>query len=620
MGFDGYIVSDCGAIEDIFNDHKIVNTPEEAAALAVKSGCDLNCGLGEAIFPYLTKSVEKGLIDEAQIDKSVKRLFTARFKLGMFDPPEMVPFAQIPYDIVDCKEHQQMALDATHKSIVLLKNDNNILPLSKDIKKVAVIGPNSNQWLMLLGNYNGVPSNPVTPLQGIKDKLPNAEVHFAQGCELAEGMPMFYTIPSKVLFTNDGENGVAATYFNNKDREGEPLFSEVINELNANWYDQAPRDDMDDDNFGVIWNTELIPDQTGSYQLGFISTCNTKLYLNDSLITKTSYHFRDEYGDPRLNKSNTMQLQAGKKYTLRVEAGESYADAQVQLIWAAPKRNLKKEAVKLARQSDVIIMCMGLTARMEGEEMDIEIDGFRGGDRTKLGLPATQVDLIREINSLGKPVILVLLNGSALAINWEFENMSAIVEAWYPGQAAGAAIADVLFGDYNPAGRLPVTFYKDVNDLPDFEDYHMADGFTYRYFKGEPLLPFGYGLSYTTFEYSDLKVENNKKAGETVKVSATVTNTGKLTGDEVVQLYLSTPEENYPTPIRSLKGFKRVHLNPGEKTIVEFSLPKEAFYVVDENFERVVLPGIYSVSVGGGQPDVKMTTSNILKGRIELLK
>ena len=603
--FDGFIVSDCEAITDIYAYHKLVATPEEAAALAVKNGTDLECG---KVYTNLKKAVEQGLISEAEIDKAVKRLFTARFKLGMFDKPEQVKYAQIPYNIVDSEKHKELALEAARKSIVLLKNKNNILPLKKDIGSVAVIGPNADQWLMLLGNYNGVPSRAVTPLQGIREKLgSNSKVLFAQGSELADGMPMFYTIPADVLFTPDGTPGIKAEYFNNRELDGEPLFTGIDTILDANWRDQAPRSDMDDDNFGVRWTGVLQPKTSGIYQLGVISTCNTKLYFEDSLVAKTVYHFRDEYGDPRLRKSVPIQLEAGKKYKIRIEAGESYADAQVQLVWAAPKPGLKEDALNIARQADVVVMCMGLTPRMEGEEMDIQIDGFRGGDRTTIELPKAQQQLIREVKSLGKPVVLVLLNGSALAVNWENDNVDAILEAWYPGQAAGTAIADVLFGDYNPGGRLPVTFYKSVKDLPAFENYDMK-GRTYRYFTGEPLYPFGYGLSYTSFAYSSLPDAVEEKPDGFV-FRTRITNTGQMAGDEVAQVYISPKNRTGKAPIRFLAAFKRIHLKPGESQEVTFTVPKESLAAVTEDGKRELRPGSFEVSIGGGQPKTKLTSN-----------
>lgn len=608
-GFDGYIVSDCEAITDIYKYHKIVPTPEEAAALAVKSGTDLECG---KVYLSLKNAVDQKLISEAEIDVAVKRLFVARFKLGMFDPIEKVKYAQIPYEVVDSKEHKALALDAARKSIVLLKNEKGLLPLKKDAGTIAVIGPNADQWLMLLGNYNGVPSDAVTPLRGIREKVTgNTKVLFAQGSELAEGMPMYYTIPAEVLFTKEGRPGLNTEYYDNTDFSGTPLFSSVSAKLDTNWYDKAPREDMDDDGFSVRWTGEIRPEISGSYQLGVISTCNTKLYLNDSLVAKTVYHFRDEYGDPRLRKSVPLELEAGKKYKVVVEAIETFADAQVQLVWAAPKPDLKKKALAVARQADVVIMCMGITPRMEGEEMDVMIDGFRGGDRTRIDLPDVQQELIREIQALGKPVVLVLLNGSALAVNWENEHIPAIVEAWYPGQAAGQAIADVLFGDYNPAGRLPVTFYKSLNDLPPFAEYAISNQ-TYRYYKGEPLYPFGFGLSYTTFEYAALTTQKTN-AGDSIRVSATVRNTGTREGGEVAQVYaVRNASDNTKAPLRSLLAYRRINLQPGETRTLTFTIPLQRVLSAGGGaVENVV------ISIGGGQPDTRLkATSNVLKSRV----
>ncbi len=596
-GFTGFIVSDCEAITDIYKYHKIVPTPEEAASIAVKAGTDLECG---KVYQNLKEAVSKNLIREADIDIAVKRLFTARFKLGMFDPKEKVKFAQIPYSVVDSKEHQALALEAARKSIVLLKNKDNVLPLKKDVRSVAVIGPNADQWLMLLGNYNGVPSQAITPLKGIKEKVSaNTKVLFEQGSELATGMPMFYPIAGNILFTHENKPGLKADFYNNITFSGKPLFSTIVPTLDANWFDKAPREGMNDDNFSVRWTGELRPALSGTYQLGIIATCNTRLYLNDSVVAKTVYHFRDEYGDPRLRKSVPITLEAGKKYRIVVEAIETFADAQVQLVWAAPKPNLKQNALNAARQADVVVMCMGLTPNMEGEEMDVKIDGFRGGDRTRIDLPLAQQELIKDVTALGKPVILVLLNGSALAVNWENDHVAAIVEAWYPGQAAGRAIADVLFGDYNPGGRLPVTFYKSTDQLPDFDDYHITNQ-TYRYFSDTPLYPFGYGLSYTTFQYSNLTTE--KITGDSLRITAKVTNTGNREGDEVVQVYESSKyTAGKKTPIRSLVAFKRIHLKAGESREVTFKVKLAAIA------EPV------NISVGGGQPDAPLkTTSNVL--------
>lgn len=615
--FDGFVVSDCGAIEDIFAYHNIVPTPEEAAALAVKAGTDLNCG---EVYKYLKGAVEQGLITEEEIDVSVKRLFAARFRLGMFDPAEMVEYANIPYSVVDSKENQELALEAACKSIVLLKNENNTLPLKKDAGTVAVIGPNADQWLMLLGNYNGVPSDAITPLRGIKEKVSaGSKVLYAQGSALAEGMPLFEVVPAEVLYSPEGGEDVKVAFYNSRDLSGTPLYTETSKNIDANWFDKAPREDMDDDDFAVRWSGVLRPEESGEYQLGIIGTSKFRLFLEDSLVVKSVYNWWDEFGDPRLRKTDAVQLEKDQSYNIVVEAEERYADAQVQLVWARPQPDLKEQAIEVAKQADVVVMCMGLTARMEGEEMDVEIDGFRGGDRTKIDLPRVQQELIKEIQALGKPVVLVLLNGSALAVNWADENIPAIVEAWYPGQAAGQAIADVLFGDYNPGGRLPVTFYKSVEDLPPFEEYDISNQ-TYRYYQGEPLYPFGYGLSYTSFQYDDLDVKKTYRPDDTLHVSVKVKNTGKIAGDEVVQLYVSNLNASVPVPIRSLKGFKRVHLLPGEIKTIGFTIPAKTLSVMNDQNEQVVLPGDYAISAGGGQPDssVGRSDAQVLKARFNI--
>jgi beta-glucosidase len=379
---------------------------------------------------------------------------------------------------------------------------------------------------------------------------------------------------------------------------------------------------MNGDDFGVKWTGEITPDQSGSYQLGIITTCKVNLYLDDSLVANTSYHFRDEFNDPRLRNSKTLQLAAGKHYRLRVEAGETYGDARIELVWSkqGADRNgkLLQEALATARKADAVVLCMGLSSRLEGEEMDVNIEGFKGGDRTSLDLPKIQEDLIHAVAGLGKPVVLVLLNGSAVAVNWEDQHIPAILEAWYPGEEAGPAIADVLFGDYNPAGRLPVTFYHGLKDLPDFGDYAMA-GRTYRYFKGDVLYPFGYGLSYTTFRYDGLKVQQPARPGDSVHVTVGVKNTGSLAGDEVAEMYVSAKDASVPMPVRSLWGFRRIHLQPGETRTLHFTISPDAFTVIDDKMQRVHLTGSYDISVGGGQPDThRPASSNTLTSNIRL--
>jgi beta-glucosidase len=603
--FPGFIVSDCGAIDDIYMHHKLVNTGAEAAALAVKTGTDLDCG---RVYRNLVDAVKQGLISESEIDVSLERLFLARFKLGMFDPPERVPYARIPYSVLDQASHKALALQVARESMVLLKNADSVLPLAKDLGTIAVIGPNADQWLMLLGNYNGMPSDPVTPLRGIREAVsPRTRVLYARGAELADSFPMFDIVPGNVLFSPDGRVGLKADYFTNRLLEGAPLFTGSDTVLDANWRDGAPRRDMDADDFGVRWTGTLRPQRTGSYQLGIIGTSKFELFLDDSLIVRSVYGYRDEFGDPRLRSGAALRLEAGRNYELRVEAHESYGDAQVQLVWADPQRDLAAEALAAAREADAVVLFLGLTARLEGEEMSIQIDGFRGGDRTSLDLPAPQQRLLERVVAVGKPTVLVLLNGSALAVNWANENVPALLEAWYPGQAGGTAIADVLFGDYNPGGRLPITFYRSVDDLPPFEDYAMK-GRTYRFFAGQPLYPFGHGLSYTTFTYDHLQTSADAlPANDTITISVDVTNSGSRAGDEVVQLYIQHTGSTVERPRQELKGYRRIRLEAGETRSVQFRLAASALAYWDAAGDRwVVEEQPVRIRVGASSADIRV--------------
>ncbi|MEO8562853.1 MAG: glycoside hydrolase family 3 C-terminal domain-containing protein [bacterium] len=570
-GFKGYIVSDCGAIDDIYLRHKVAPTAAAAAALAVKSGTDLDCG---RVYPNLVDAVKQGLITEKEIDVSVKRLFLARFRLGMFDAPEHVKWARTPLSELDAPSHKTLAREVTRKSIVLLKNERNALPLRKDLGTIAVIGPNADQKEMLLGNYNGLPSDPVTPLRGIREAVSRStRVLYARGSELADSFPVLEVMPSAVLSTPDGAPGLRAEYYASRTMDGTPVMSRNEPTLEVDWAEGAPRADMKADDFGVKWSTTFRPPTTGPYRIGAAGTMKLRLFFDDSVIARSTYPQRDdEYPDPRMAQSRTMQLEGGRSYRIRVEARESYGDAQLRLVWSSPSTTLQDEAVKIALQADAVVMFLGLTARLEGEEMPVQIEGFRGGDRTTIELPAVQQRLLEAIVAVGKPITLVLMNGSALAVNWAQANVPAIVEAWYPGQAGGSAIADVLFGDYNPAGRLPITFYKDVKDVPPFDDYAM-EGRTYRFFEGTPLYPFGHGLSYTTFTYKNLRASAPSVAANGhVTVRVDVTNSGTRAGDEVVQLYAQHTGSKVERPIKDLRGFRRITLQAGETKTVRFPL------------------------------------------------
>jgi beta-glucosidase len=596
-GFKSFVVSDCGAIDDIYLRHKFVKTEGEASAIAVKAGTDLTCGRE---YRSLVQAVKDGLISEAEIDISVKRLMTGRFRLGMFDPSEMVPYARIPFSENDSPAHRELSLKAARESIVLLKNEGSVLPLKKDIKTLAVIGPNADAPEVLLGNYYGQPSKSVTPLAGIQSKVsPTTKVLYSPGMFKIGAFAMPISSSALTVKGAGSAAGLKGEYFNSREMKGEPALVRTDAEVNFDWGSLNPATQVVADNFSIRWTGKLTPPESGNYLLGAAGNGGLRLFIDGQM------HIEDIANRRTKTVTKQISLEAGRVYDIRLEYSENanhYAAAK--LIWAPPSggRILHDDAVSKARQAEVVIMVLGISPAVEGEEMEVKLEGFRGGDRTDISLPKVREELLKEVHALGKPVVVVLLSGSALAVNWPNDNIPAILEAWYPGQEGGTAIADVLFGDYNPGGRLPVTFYKSVDQLPPFEDYRMQ-GRTYRYFKGEPLYPFGFGLSYTKFKYDNLKLSANKvNAGDELSVTADVRNVGERAGDEVVQLYLTDLAATVPVPIRSLAGVKRVFLKPGEKQNVSFVLTRKQMSVVDDRGKRVIEPGDFQIDLGGKQP------------------
>lgn len=588
--FGGYVVSDCGAIQDIWKGHQFVKSEMEASALAVKAGTDLTCGRE---YLSLIQAVKQNLITEAEIDVAVKRLMTARFRLGMFDPPAMVRYTQIPFSENDSPAHRALSLTAARESMVLLKNETRILPLKKDIKTIAVIGPNADALESLLGNYNGTPSKYVTPLAGIRDKVsPQAEVLFAPGTYKigANTVP----VPASSLGT-----GLKGEYFDNREMKGEAVLTRFDRDVNFDWGAFSPAARLMPQNFSVRWTGKLTVPVAGKYLLGAAGNGGMRVYVDGKVLVEELANRRTKV------VTKEIELEAGRTYDLRFDyyvGTNTFAAAK--LVWAVPngERVLREEAIAKARQADIVVVFLGLSPLVEGEEMEVPFEGFRGGDRTSIDLPRPQEELLKQVQALGKPTVLVLLNGSAIAVNWANDNVPAILESWYPGEEGGAAIADVLFGDYNPGGRLPVTFYKSVEQLPPFTDYSMQ-GRTYRYFKGEPLYPFGFGLSYSKFKYADLRFSSKTvKGGEPITVSVEVQNVGDRAGEEVVQLYISDMAGSVPTAIRSLAGFNRINLNPGEKQRVSFTLTPRQMSLIDDNGRRIIEPGKFVVTLGGKQP------------------
>jgi beta-glucosidase len=595
-GFKGYVVSDCWAVKDFYDKgaHEVVNTREEAAAMAVKAGTDLNCGDS---YPALVQAVAQNLITEAELSVSLERLIEARMRLGLFAPQGDVKFENIPFSVVDSEVHRLLALESARKSMVLLKNENNALPLNKNLKKVAVIGPNGNDLDVLLGNYNGYPSNGITPFLGIKNKLPNAEVKFAQGCSVATGLPILDPVPTSVLFTDQTlqTNGLRAEYFSNLNFEGAPVHTRIDENIDFTWKITAPFPYMAYDKYSVRWTGYLSVPASGQYALGGEAFSGMKLYLDGKLITE-----REDVHEPK-KIYEFVNLEAKKVYQIKLEYKQDNTErAIMRFLWDTPSNSLEAEAISLAKESDVVILCMGLSPMLEGEEMKVKVDGFSGGDRLDIKLPVSQTNLMKKIKALGKPMVLVMLNGSAVAINWENDNIPAILEAWYPGQAGGTAIADILFGDYNPSGRLPLTFYKDINDIPAFNDYSMK-GKTYRYFQGAPLYDFGFGLSYSTFEYSNLNIPQTNQTNAAIQFTVDVTNTSTIDGDEVVEVYFTNPKSDQLKTIRTLINFDRVFLKAGESKKLTFNIePKQLAQLNSQNkFELEA--GNMILSVGGMQ-------------------
>ena len=592
-GFDGFVVSDCGAIYDIWKFHKFVPTETEASVLGVKGGTDLTCGNE---YKTLVEAVKQKLISEVEIDTAVKRLFTARFRLGMFVPPEMVAYARIPFSQNDTPEHRQLALRTARESIVLLKNANRTLPLNKNLKSIAVIGPNADSPEVLWGNYNGHPSVLTTPRAGIEKAVSkNTKVVYAPGSTLAGETVV--SVPASALTVDGRTPGLKAEYFINQELRGPAAVVRTDARIDFDWGRYQPAPELTGNNFSVRWTGKLAPPESGNYKLGFTADDGARLYLDGKLLVDAWTT------NPNKTVTTDIALEGGRSYDLRLEYFQNNRENIAKLVWSYPRLTdrMLEEAVKAARDSEASVLVLGISARLEGEEMTVPLEGFRGGDRTEISLPKPQEALLKAVVATGKPVVVVLLSGSALAVNWANEHVPAMLHAWYPGGEGGTAIAHVLFGDYNPGGRLPVTFYKSVDQLPPFTDYSM-EGRTYRYFKGEPLYPFGYGLSYTKFVYSNLRLEKKSvPAGDVIDVVVDVMNAGERDGDEVVQLYLTDVAATAPVAIRTLVGFDRISLRRGEKRTMTFTIKPQQMSLIDDRGKRVIEPGEFMISVGGLQ-------------------
>jgi beta-glucosidase len=603
-GFDGIVVADCGAIADFYkpNAHATHENAATASADAVYSGTDLDCG---SSYKSLVEAVQKGIIAEKDIDVSVKRLLKARFELGEMDDPSVVSWTKIPYSVVASAKHDSIALKVARESMVLLLNKNNILPLKNRNLKIAVMGPNANDSIMQWGNYNGTPTRTITILEGIKSAVGSGNtVMYEKGCDLVE----------KTLFTSAFNNstsvtgkGFSAKYWNNSEMMGETVAQTQVENpfrfCTSGATVFAPGVNLTD--FSATYNSTFIPQQSGEIIFDFYYCGSVRLFVNGTEFKP----FRSNHG-PRRN-AQKMKVEAGQKYDIQIDFAYTMGDAQLNFDLGFKQEIDIEKTIDNVKNADVIIFAGGISPQLEGEEMGVNLPGFKGGDRTDIELPEVQRNFLKALHAAGKKVIFVNCSGSPIGLEPETENCEAILQAWYPGQAGGKAVADVLFGKYNPAGRLPVTFYKNVHQLPDFENYNMK-GRTYRFMTETPLFPFGHGLSYTSFKYGKVKLDKKQiNTGKSIKLSVKVKNSGKIAGEEVVQVYMKKLNDT-DGPEKTLRAFRRVNIPAGKtaKLVFELNDKNLEWWDADTNTLRMHT-GEYQLYVGGSSRSEDVKTLNL---------
>lgn len=611
-GFDGFIVSDGGGVNLLQTGQHYTKTPQDTSKTALEAGIDLENQV--KTYPTLVKQVQDKVVSEKRVDEALGYLLAFRFRVGLFDPPEMVPYTKLPYSLIGSPEHRRLALKTARESIVLLKNTG-VLPIERGkYKKIAVIGPAAKSPQDLFGNYfAGKPIAPVSILDGIRAAAgPGTEVVYVKGSDFANAeVGNLQPVPETALIpanAKPGEPGLLGEYFDNQDLKGRPVLTRVDRDIDFDWGTNAPAVGIPADHFSIRWTGTLVPEQSGRYSLALSGDDGIRLYIDGKCVVDLWQRGAANQGEYQTD------LVAGKRYDIRVEYFDYAINARVSLGWStkAATAGLYVDAVNAAKDADLAIVTVGMRRDMATE----------GRDWPSYALPEAQRKLLEAIKSTGKPMVIVLVNGNAIDLNWEHQNADALLEAWFPGEEGGTAVADVLFGTYNPSGRLPVTFYKSIKQLPDATDYSMKDR-TYRYFTDQALYPFGYGLSYTRFKYSGMTITpSGTDTKTTVEVTAKVTNVGSCAGDEVAQLYVASDRPRAIDPIRELKGIQRVTLQPGEARTVRFTLPPKSFALVNERGDLVVDPGSYTVWVGGKQPEAKSvadaTTTGIVSGRVVL--
>ena len=589
-GFQYLVVSDCGAVSDFYTSHKSSSSPITASAKATLAGTDVECGYGYA-YRSIPEAVHRGLISEAEVDKHVIRLLEGRFDLGEMDDPALVEWSKIPYSAMSTKASANISLDMARQSIVLLQNNGNILPLKKNAEKIAVIGPNAHNEPMMWGNYNGTPNHTITILDGIKAK--QKKITYIPGCDLTYDQVLESHMASECT-APDGKRGLKGTFWNNTNMEGKPFTTEYytkpVNVTTAGMHVFAPNLPIED--FSAKYETTFAPKEAGEYVVNVESTGHFELYINGE--KKFTHHIW------RATPTRTvLKAEKGQQFQIEVRF-------QTVKTWGASmKINVARElpidyqeTIAQLKGIDKVIFCGGIAPSLEGEEMPVNIEGFKGGDRTSIELPKVQREFLKALKAAGKQVIFVNCSGSAIALEPETKSCDAILQAWYAGQEGGTAVADVLFGDYNPSGKLSVTFYKSDAQLPDYEDYSMK-GRTYRYFS-DPLFAFGYGQSYTTFAIGDATIEGQ---GGSYKVSVPVTNSGQRNGTEIVQLYIRNTADQ-EGPLKSLRGFQRIDVKAGQSATATIALTPESFEFWDAETNTMrTKPGTYEILYGNSSLD-----------------
>ena len=605
-GFKGYVVSDCDAVVDISEHHKYAPDPAAGVAAAISAGVDNECNgatLGGAtnLGDRYKEAVARDLITEQDIDRALVRLFSARFRNGDLPGLPQRALSLVPVSAIGTPDHQALALKTAIESMVLLKNQS-VLPL-KPTTRIALVGPLADATRVLRGNYSSPASAPpISVLAGLRSAMPGAQVTLVPfTASVTDGDP----VPDSVFVTADGKHGLHADYYNAKpaapgaDPKATPAYEAkpVVSRIEPGISSHASEIKQVSERHKIVWSGFLVAPESGTYRIAVTGVKGSLDVGGKPAVSSDRY---SHWGEP-LHLVD-VKLEKGQRYPVHFQTEAPGVSAGTGMFWKRISTDLDRDLAAGAANADVVVAVVGLTSDLEGEEMPVHVEGFSGGDKTTLDLPADQRRLLEKARALGKPLIVVLMNGSPIDLAWAKDNAAAILEAWYPGQSGGLAVANVLSGKANPAGRLPLTFYHSVEDLPPFDNYAMT-GRTYRYFAGTPVYPFGYGLSYTSFSYGPLKLAPATGGAEQgLHVTTEVRNTGAAAGDEVAELYLNFPDAP-GTPRVALRGFQRLTLKPGESRVVSFDLSPRDLSSVAPDGTRLVVPGRYRVSVGSGQPD-----------------